>query len=53
MSEYWVGSSVNRSNRSINQSPTTGVVHKQRSSFGPKITLVNKSHDQSSFIKED
>lgn len=46
-SDYMVASSVNRSIRSINNSPTTGIVHKQRSSYGPRLTLVNRSNENS------
>ncbi len=40
-SDYMVSDSVNRSIRSVNHSPTTGVLHKQRNSYGPRLTLLS------------
>ncbi len=43
-----MGDSVNRAesvNRSFNQSPTSGVLHRQRNSYGPRLTLDNRSRD--------
>jgi len=43
-SDYMMGESVNRS---FNQSPTSGVIHRQRDSYGPRLTLLNRSKDES------
>ncbi len=51
-SDYMISESVNRSIRSINHSPTSGIVHKQRASYGPRLTLLNKSTDPSPNIDE-
>lgn len=41
-SDYMISSSVNRSIRS-NYSPTSGKVHRQSTSYGPRLTLLTKS----------
>lgn len=51
-SDYMVAESVNRSIRSINHSPTSGILHRQKSSFGPRLTLLSRSNDPSP-AKED
>ncbi len=56
-SDYMVSDSVNRSIRSVNHSPTTGVLHKQRNSYGPRLTLLSPpkdegKHDNSQYIEK-